>query len=95
LVAESLYQVSKSEVFEIKPQKARVAKFHHEAGGLVVGGMDCGGLLYPSPGFALLHEVELLAEAMGSMAALKAVTSVAARYLGNTRTSVPLRQDAM
>ena len=53
----------------------------HEAGGLVVGGTDCGGLSYPPPGFALLREIELLAEAIGSMAAIRAVTSVAARYL--------------
>ena len=53
----------------------------HEAGGLVVGGTDCGALAYPPPGFALLREVELLAEALGTMAAIKGVTSVAARYL--------------
>lgn len=53
----------------------------HESGGLVVGGTDCGGLPYPPPGFALLREIELLAEAIGAMDALKAVTSVAARYL--------------
>jgi imidazolonepropionase-like amidohydrolase len=53
----------------------------HESGGLVVGGTDCGGLSYPPPGFALLREVELLADAIGSMDAIKAVTSVAARYL--------------
>jgi len=47
----------------------------------VVGGTDCGALSYPPPGFALLREIELLAEAIGAMAALKAVTSVAARYL--------------
>ncbi len=53
----------------------------HESGGLVVGGTDCGGLPYPPPGFALLREIELLAEALGAMDAIKAVTSVAARYL--------------
>lgn len=53
----------------------------HESGGLVVGGTDCGGLPYPPPGFALLRELELLAEALGAMDAIKAVTSVAARYL--------------
>jgi len=58
-----------------------VTRILHEAGGLMVGGTDCGGLPFPPPGFALLREVELLAEAIGSMAALKAVTSVAARYL--------------
>ena len=47
----------------------------------MVGGTDCGALSYPPPGFALLREIELLAEATGAMAALKAVTSVAARYL--------------
>jgi imidazolonepropionase-like amidohydrolase len=59
----------------------QVTRMLHEAGGLVVGGTDCGALAYPPPGFALLREVELLAEAIGTMAALKAVTSVAARYL--------------
>jgi imidazolonepropionase-like amidohydrolase len=58
-----------------------VTRILHEAGGLVVGGTDCGGLAYPPPGFALLREIELLTEAIGAMAALKAVTSVAARYL--------------
>lgn len=58
-----------------------VTRTLHEAGGLVVGGTDCGGLSYPPPGFALLREVELLAEAIGSMAAIKAVTATAARYL--------------
>ena len=53
----------------------------HESGGLVVGGTDCGGLPYPPPGFALLRELELLSEALGAMDAIKAVTSVAARYL--------------
>ncbi|MCE2485262.1 MAG: amidohydrolase family protein [Desulfurellaceae bacterium] len=53
----------------------------HESGGLVVGGTDCGGLPYPPPGFALLREIELLSEALGAMDAIKAVTSVAARYL--------------
>lgn len=59
----------------------QVTRMLHEAGGLVVGGTDCGALSYPPPGFALLREIELLAEAIGAMAALKAVTSVAARYL--------------
>jgi len=58
-----------------------VTRILHEAGGLVVGGTDCGGLAYPPPGCALLREIELLAEAIGAMAAIKAVTSVAARYL--------------
>lgn len=59
----------------------QVTRMLHEAGGVVVGGTDCGALAYPPPGFALLREIELLAEAIGAMAALKAVTSVAARYL--------------
>jgi imidazolonepropionase-like amidohydrolase len=59
----------------------QVTRMLHEAGGLIVGGTDCGALAYPPPGFALLREIELLAEAIGSLAALKAVTSVAARYL--------------
>jgi imidazolonepropionase-like amidohydrolase len=58
-----------------------VTRILHEAGGLVVGGTDCGGLPFPPPGYALLREVELLADAIGSMAAIKAVTSVAAKYL--------------
>ena len=53
----------------------------HDAGGLIVGGTDCGGLAYPPPGFALLRELELLSESIGAMAALKSVTSVAARYI--------------
>lgn len=53
----------------------------HESGGLVVGGTDCGALSYPPPGFALLREIELLADAIGAMGAIKAVTSVAAKYL--------------
>ncbi|HVN90686.1 MAG TPA: amidohydrolase family protein [Candidatus Binataceae bacterium] len=58
-----------------------VTRILHESGGLVVGGTDCGGLSYPPPGFALLREVELMAEAIGAMDAIKAVTAVAARYL--------------
>jgi imidazolonepropionase-like amidohydrolase len=58
-----------------------VTRILHESGGLVVGGTDCGALPYPPPGFALLREIELLAEAIGPMASIKAVTSVAARYL--------------
>ncbi len=53
----------------------------HEKGGVVVGGTDCCGLNYPPPGFALLREVEMLSQAMGAMAALKAVTVSAARAL--------------
>jgi len=59
----------------------QVTKMLHEAGGLVVGGTDCGALAYPPPGFALLREIELIADAIGTTAAIKAVTSVAARYL--------------
>jgi len=58
-----------------------VTRMLHDAGGLIVGGTDCGGLAYPPPGFALLREIELLSEAIGNMEALKAVTSVAARYI--------------
>jgi imidazolonepropionase-like amidohydrolase len=58
-----------------------VTRILHECGGLVVGGTDCGGIPYPPPGYALWRELELLAEAIGAMAAFKAVTSVAARYL--------------
>ena len=58
-----------------------VTRILHESGGLVVGGTDCGGIAYPPAGFGLLREIELLTEAIGAMAALKAVTSVAARYL--------------
>ncbi len=53
----------------------------HESGGRVVGGTDCGALAYPPPGFALLREIELLAEAIGNMAAIQAVTQMAATYL--------------
>ncbi|MFZ5653517.1 MAG: amidohydrolase family protein [Pseudomonadota bacterium] len=53
----------------------------HESGGRVVGGTDCGALAYPPPGFALLREIELLAEVIGTMAALRAVTHTAAEYL--------------
>jgi imidazolonepropionase-like amidohydrolase len=58
-----------------------VTRLLYEAGGLVVGGTDCGGIPYPPPGYALWREIELLAEAIGAMAAIKAVTTVAARYL--------------
>jgi len=53
----------------------------HGAGGLIVGGTDAGGVSMPPPGFSLLRELELLAVAMGHTAALRAVTSQAARYL--------------
>lgn len=58
-----------------------VTRILHASGGLVVGGTDCGGIPYPPPGYALWREIELMAEAIGTMAAFKAVTSVAARYL--------------
>jgi imidazolonepropionase-like amidohydrolase len=51
------------------------------AGGLIVGGTDAGGVSMPPPGFSLLREVEMLAVAIGNAAALRAVTSRAARYL--------------
>ncbi len=59
----------------------QVTRMLHEAGGRVVGGTDCGALAYPPPGFALLREIELLAEAIGNMDVIRAVTSVAATYL--------------
>lgn len=40
----------------------KAVRILHEAGGVVVGGTDCCGVAYPPPGFALLREVELLAE---------------------------------
>ncbi len=58
-----------------------VTRVLHQRGGLVVGGTDCGAIPYPPPGFALLREVELLAESIGALAALQAVTSVAAQAL--------------
>jgi len=58
-----------------------VTRILHASGGLVVGGTDCGGIPYPPPGYALWREIELIAEAIGTTAAFKAVTSVAARYL--------------
>ncbi len=48
-----------------------------EAGGLVVGGTDAA-INYPPPGFSLMRELELLAEAIGAMNAIRAVTSKAA-----------------
>ena len=53
----------------------------HSAGGLIVGGTDAGGVSMPPPGFSLLREIEMLAIPMGDAAALRAVTSQAARYL--------------
>ncbi|HEY2107635.1 MAG TPA: amidohydrolase family protein [Candidatus Binataceae bacterium] len=53
----------------------------HAAGGLIVGGTDAGGVSMPPPGFSLLRELELLAVAIGPVAAMRAVTSQAARYL--------------
>ncbi len=48
-----------------------------EAGGLVVGGTDAA-INYPPAGFSLMRELELLAESIGAMNALRAVTSKAA-----------------
>ena len=53
----------------------------HDSGGPIVGGTDCGAIAYPPPGFALLRELELLSESIGSLNAIKSVTSVAATYL--------------
>jgi len=64
----------------LEKQKEAV-RILHEAGGVIVGGTDCCGVAYPPPGFALLREVELLADAIGNMAALKAVTASAASAL--------------
>jgi hypothetical protein len=48
-----------------------------EAGGLIVGGTDAA-INYPPPGFSLMRELELLAESIGALNALRAVTSKAA-----------------
>jgi len=48
-----------------------------EEGGLIVGGTDAA-INYPPPGFSLMRELELLAESIGAMNALRAVTSKAA-----------------
>ncbi|MBL4865080.1 MAG: amidohydrolase family protein [Pseudomonadales bacterium] len=53
----------------------------HDKGGIIVGGTDCCGIAYPPPGFALLREAELLSDAIGPMAALKAITTAAASAL--------------
>ena len=46
-----------------------------------MGGTDTGALAYPPPGFILLREVEMLADSLGAMQAIQAVTSAAARHL--------------
>ncbi|MGO9059909.1 MAG: amidohydrolase family protein [Candidatus Binataceae bacterium] len=51
-----------------------------EAGGLIIGGTDAA-INYPPPGFSLMRELELLAESIGAMNALRAVTSRAASAL--------------
>ncbi|HKD69904.1 MAG TPA: amidohydrolase family protein [Candidatus Binataceae bacterium] len=48
-----------------------------EAGGLIVGGTDAA-INYPPAGFSLMRELELLADSIGTMNALRAVTSKAA-----------------
>ena len=53
----------------------------HEAGGVVIGGTDTPGLGYPPAGFALLREMEMLADVLGAMDAIRAVTSQAAKHL--------------
>jgi hypothetical protein len=57
----------------------------YAAGGLIVGGTDAGGVSMPPPGLSLLREIEMLAVAIGETAALRAVTSQAARYLRKQR----------
>jgi len=64
----------------LEKQKEAV-RILHEKGGVVVGGTDCCGIAYPPPGFALWREAELLADAIGDMAALKAITASAASAL--------------
>ena len=64
----------------LEKQKEAV-RILHEKGGIVVGGTDCCGIAYPPPGFALWREAELLADAIGDMAALKAITASAASAL--------------
>jgi imidazolonepropionase-like amidohydrolase len=64
----------------LEKQKEAV-RILHEKGGVIVGGTDCCGIAYPPPGFALLREAELLADAIGDMAALKAITASAATAL--------------
>jgi hypothetical protein len=51
-----------------------------DGGGLIVGGTDAA-INYPPPGFSLMRELELLAESIGAMNALRAVTSRAATAL--------------
>ncbi len=62
-------------------KQKEAARILHEKGGVIVGGTDCCGIAYPPPGFALLREAELLADAIGDMAALKAITASAASAL--------------
>lgn len=64
----------------LEKQKEAV-RILHEKGGVVVGGTDCCGIAFPPPGFALWREAELLADAIGDMAALKAITASAASAL--------------
>ena len=66
---------------EVLDQLQQVTHTLHEAGGVVVGGTDTGALAYPPPGFILLREVEMLADSLGAMQAIQAVTSAAARHL--------------
>lgn len=64
----------------LEKQKEAV-RILHDKGGVIVGGTDCCGIAYPPPGFALWREAELLADAIGDMAALKAITTSAASAL--------------
>ena len=59
----------------------QVTRTLHEAGGMVIGGTDTPGLGYPPAGFALLREMEMLADVMGTMDTIRAVTSQAAKHV--------------
>ncbi len=62
----------------LEKQKEAV-RILHDKGGVIAGGTACCGIAYPPPGFALCCEAELLADAIGDMAALKAITASALR----------------
>lgn len=62
-------------------QQLAFLKLFHDAGGCIVGGTDSGANKYPQPGLGLLHELELLSGAIGTMNAIQCVTSKAAAHL--------------